>query len=490
MDVIEINRKKLKKQKETQIIEDVIVPDIKEDIVSIIDVNGITYAYKIEKSDGKIKMDGNLECHIVYVSNSGDTRGIVTTFKFSDILEANDIKAEMTLKYKIDLTKIETKILNERKVNITANLLLTYDLYERQKIEIYNDFENIENLQIQSKFQTLNSIVGINTGKAQVKEEIKCNDVDNLAEILRYDINVKNKETKVSYNKILAKAEVEVTIMYLTEDNRISILQSEFPIMSFIDLENVKEDNFCNIDYQMRNVLFKIKSDDTHIIECQLDFELICEAYEVKEIQVVSDLYSLKKDVEFDIKELETDVASTKSENTVDMHEKIEIDDVKKVLYIDANGRIINNTISGDTSNIEGEVELKVYYELASQMGLNVKIVTVPFITKVQNIEKNLEVNILQKEFDLDGNEVIVNLKTSVTSGETRTQKVKIVSNVEIKELTKKDDYSVVVYFVKPSDTLWKIGKDFKVTVDSLIKVNDLENPDIIYPGDKLYIVK
>jgi LysM repeat protein len=99
-------------------------------------------------------------------------------------------------------------------------------------------------------------------------------------------------------------------------------------------------------------------------------------------------------------------------------------------------------------------------------------------------------VNILQKEFDLDGNEVIVNLKTSVTSGETRTQKVKIVSNVEIKELTKKDDYSVVVYFVKPSDTLWKIGKDFKVTVDSLIKVNDLENPDIIYPGDKLYIVK
>jgi LysM repeat protein len=490
MDMIEVNRKKFSKNKETQIIEDVIVPDVKEDLVSIIDVNGIAYAYKIEKTNGKIKIDGNLDCYIVYISSSGDTRGISSTLNFSDLLESNEIKDEMTLKYNIDISKIEAKILNERKLNITASLKISYELYERQKLEIYNEFNEVEGVQVKSQLQTLNSIVGINTGKAQIKESIKAYDMDNIAEILKIDIEVKNKETKVSYNKILAKAEAEISVMYLTEDNRISRVNANFPIMSFIDLENVKEDNFCNIDYQIRNVLFKIKSDDMNSIDCQIDFELNCEVFEAKEMQIVSDLYSLKNDVEFDIKEVEIDNISVNFENTVDINEKIEVEDIKKVLFVDSKSRIVNNTISGNNSNLEGEVELKIYYEVNSQMGLNVKTVTVPFIAKTAKLEKNVEAVILQKEFDLDGNEVIVNLKLNISSSETKTQNIKMVSNVKSKECENQEDYSMIVYFVKTGDTLWEIAKNFKVTVDSLVKVNEIENPDLIYSGDKLYIVK
>jgi LysM repeat protein len=123
-------------------------------------------------------------------------------------------------------------------------------------------------------------------------------------------------------------------------------------------------------------------------------------------------------------------------------------------------------------------------------MGLNVKIVTVPFITKIQKLEDDIEAVILQKEFDLDKNEVIVKLNLNIESSKSKTQKLKMVSNVNCKEASNNNDYSVVVYFIKPEDTLWKIAKNFRVTVDSLIKVNELENPDIIYPGDKLYIVR
>ena len=69
-------------------------------------------------------------------------------------------------------------------------------------------------------------------------------------------------------------------------------------------------------------------------------------------------------------------------------------------------------------------------------------------------------------------------------------QRISIVENVNTKETVNQNDYSMVVYFVKPNDTLWKIAKCFKVTVDSLVESNNLENPDLIYPGEKLYIVK
>jgi LysM repeat protein len=490
MDVIEINRRKFSNQKETQIVEDVIVPDVKEDLVSIIDVNGIAYAYKIEKSSGKIKLDGNLECYIVYISSSGDTRGIGATFNFSNFIESSEIKEEMILKYKIDIQKIEAKILNERKLNLTANISISYELYEKQKIEIYNEFENVEDLQLQSQIQTLNSVVGINVGKAQIKEEIKVPDMDNVAEILKTNIIIKNNETKVSYNKVLAKAEAEIFVMYLTEDNRISTVNITFPIMSFIDLENIKEENYCNIDYQIKNILFKVKSEDTHLIECQIDFELMCEAYEKRDIQIVSDLYSLKNDLEFETKEIETECILPKSENPVNILERIEVEDIKKVLYVDVKSKIISNNISAETSNIEGEIELKIYYEVTSKMGLNVKIVTVPFITKIPKLEDDIEAIILKKEFDIEGNEVIIKLNLNIESIKARVNKIKMVSNVSNKKEISREDYSVVVYFVKSGDSLWKIAKNFRVTVDSLVKVNELENPDIIYPGDKLYIVK
>ena len=45
---------------------------------------------------------------------------------------------------------------------------------------------------------------------------------------------------KISYNKILTKAEANVKIMYLTEDNRIGTISSKIPIVGFIDIPDVK----------------------------------------------------------------------------------------------------------------------------------------------------------------------------------------------------------------------------------------------------------
>ena len=46
-------------------------------------------------------------------------------------------------------------------------------------------------------------------------------------------------------------------------------------------------------------------------------------------------------------------------------------------------------------------------------------------------------------------------------------------------------------HFISPSrvgDTLWKIAKKFGSTVDEIVKVNGIENPDVIMPGEQLFI--
>ena len=46
------------------------------------------------------------------------------------------------------------------------------------------------------------------------------------------------------------------------------------------------------------------------------------------------------------------------------------------------------------------------------------------------------------------------------------------------------------IYVVQPGDTLWDLAKKFNTTVDDIIELNDIENPDLIYPGEKLRITQ
>ena len=43
-------------------------------------------------------------------------------------------------------------------------------------------------------------------------------------------------------------------------------------------------------------------------------------------------------------------------------------------------------------------------------------------------------------------------------------------------------------YIVRPGDTLWTISQRFNTTIDSIKSKNNLDNPNIIYPGSTLFI--
>ena len=61
------------------------------------------------------------------------------------------------------------------------------------------------------------------------------------------DVKIINKETKISYNKVLVKADASVKIMYRTEDNRICTTSNLIPIMGFIDMPDVTDESMCNV---------------------------------------------------------------------------------------------------------------------------------------------------------------------------------------------------------------------------------------------------
>ena len=70
--------------------------------------------------------------------------------------------------------------------------------------------------------------------------------------------------------------------------------------------------------------------------------------------------------------------------------------------------------------------------------------------------------------------------------------KEKAVLNMEMKpiDVDKKMELpGITCYIVRPGDTLWSIAKRHYTTVERIKEINGLDS-DMIYPGDKLVILK
>lgn len=484
-----INKKTASTTKILEINGDVIVPDIKPDIVNIINTNGIPYIYKEDISTGRVRLDGNIDTYVVYLSDSGETRSIQTTLTFSDSIEETTITEKSFSKQSISLEMIEAKVLNERKLSIRASVRIKSEIFEQSQIEITSDFNEIEGVEKLKETLDIKSIIGSNRVKTSIKEDISVDNSFSLAEILKTDVEITNLENKISYNKVLAKADANIKVVFLSEDGRIGVTSSTIPVMSFIDIDKITDTHTCSVEYSIRNMLFKVNSKEMHSIACQIDFEVSCEAFETRTIDVIEDMYGIKNNVDFTRRDVEVQVSQKESVERISINERVVVEDILNVCDVNCRPRIVNRTKSGNYFNCECEMAMSIYYEADNRNGLNVKEVVLPFMMKTES-EEEFSFSISKKQFTVSNENVNCDIEILAKKDSDCLKRITVIDDVSTSECEEDEEYKMFMYFVKSGDTIWKIAKRFKVCVKDIIALNKLENPDRICVGDRLYIMR
>lgn len=489
-NTVTINKKTASTTKILEVNGDIIVPDIKPDIVNIINTNGIAYIYKEDITTGRVRVDGNIDTYVVYLADNGETRSIQTTLTFAESIEESNISEMSFLKQNIMLESIESKVLNERKISIKASVKIKSEIYEKSEIEIASDFEGMEDAQKLKETLDIKSIIGRNKVKTSIKEDVAVDNNFSVAELLKTDIEITNLENKISYNKVLAKADANIKIIFLSEDGRIGLTSSTIPVMSFIDMDKITDKNICNVEYSIRNMLFKANSKEMNSISCQIDFDVSCEAFETKTVEVIQDMYGIKNNIDFIRKDVEVQINSEDSCERANINEKILVEDILNIYDVNCSAKVINISKSGSFFNYECELGLSIYYEADNRNGLNVKNVAIPFMVKFEGGEEDLEFNIIKKQFTVNNENVDCEVEILSKQTNNSLKRISIIENVTCSEVEEEDEYKMFMYFVKSGDTIWKIAKKFKVCMNDIISLNNLENPDRINVGDRLYIMK
>ncbi len=487
-NMISINKKMAEKVKTVEIKGDIIVPDTKPDIVNIINTNSNPYIYKEECSDGKYRFDGNVDTHIIYLSENGETKCIGTTLDFMDFIEDTNIKTQMSTKYRMEIVSVETKILNERKISVAIQLQICFNFFECNEIEYLDDLGSLSGVEKLQETVDLNTMIAANTIKSSLKEDISIDETDAIADILKSDISVTNMENKMSYHKVLSKADVNIKILYMTESAKVGTVEATVPIMNFIDMEKVTDEDTCDTSYKVRNMLFKINTKEMKSISCQIDFEVSCEVYQRKTIELVQDMYGLEKNISFNQKTIEVQTGMEVTKEIVNISQSILVEDIRSIYDVDCRANITNKTPMGNSCNYEGELCADIYFDTGNNLG--VKNAKIPFMVKLDCMTDDIEINFVKKHFKLNNEDVICDIDLEVKPNAANYKTIRIIEDVEEEECEDESDYAMVVYFVKDGDTIWNIARDFKVTMASIIQNNNLQDNTKINVGEKLYIMK
>ncbi len=491
--------KKVATRKEMIFVEgDVIVPDAKPDVLNIICTSGVVCIYKKEMIDEKIKIEGNVDTYIMYMTDDSQerTRGINTSLDLSEVITIPNITSEMEGNIGTNIKEIEAKVINERKISIKATVELTIEVVSKEEISIVNSLENTEEIKMLQEQLRVNSLIGSGETKIYAKENISIDNIDNLVEILKLNVGIGNKDIKISYNKVLTKAEAEVKLVYLTEDNRINKTVATIPIIGFVDIQDVNEGNLCDTNYEIRNIIVKPNSIEEHSVYIEMEINVTTTAYEEKTINMIQDLYSPSENIEFNKKTIRTIAGKREVLDTKDISERLKIEEVqgRNIIDVDVTPIIIKQNMTGNKITYNGELELR-FMLMGDDLQIMIKKESIPFeytidnISDSDNLNVHTNIEIGNQDFVIqEGGEVLANVQMRMNTMLDNNVNINTIDEVQTTGEREEQDYSIIMYIVKKDDSLWKIAKMFGSTIDDIARVNGIEDENMIFPGQKLFI--
>ena len=512
-EAVRLNRSIGEDTTQNVIENDIIVPDVKPDIVRMLMVDGDAWINGAEAATDRILINGTIRHKILYISDDPDqpVRSITSSSAFQYSMDIPDTRQGMYCRAKCDIEHMEYEILNSRKVNVKTIISLYGRVTDQSDQFITQDLAGIDDIQVLRNTISVNSYIGDCRIECPAREIL---DIPAgkpaVLEILRSDVKIAAKEYKPLENKIIANGELNISTLYVSDDETRSIqfVEHEIPFNHLVDLPGVNEDSYCNIDFELGDILAEAVEDaDGELRQLKYDANLVvyAECYGTKNVEIVEDAYNPNSRVVIEKDQLKLEEVVSENKSQVTLKETIELDETAPVIQelFNVLGKLSlsGSEISDGRVTVEGVVVSNILY-LADNSEQPVYCVggEIPFrhTVNMEGAEAGMGLGI---EMDIEHlsysiispKEVEVRFVIGLNTRLNRQVSVPVItkaSELPLDESRLEEQPSITIYFVQPGDTLWSIAKRYYTTVDELVRNNDLSDIKEIVPGEQIIILR
>lgn len=499
---LNLNKSKIIEKDERWIEQDIIVPDNMPDAIKIINITSTPYINDIEVNNGRIKIVGKMNYCVIYRANDEEMsiRGLNVSHPYTTSLEKSNIKNKDDIIINSSLKNIIFSLPNERKIAIKNEVSFNINIIENVNVDIIKDFPKDQDIEYNKCKNCFNNVKERKKSIISSSEDVMLlKDAVSIYEILKVKCKIKDTEFKESYNKIMLKGVLEICILYLGENKNICTEKVDVPFSSMVELSNISDKSHFNIDYCMRDLNVRINPDiDQKTLNVDYKIENNITLYEKEEVEYINDFYSKTRDLKYDIKDVDISASEYNVEKEINITESISdiIPDNSRIVEYSLDTSGVIPTLEDNIIKINGVAKLNIITQNKDTNELESKTIDImvdqnfPIEDNWKNSNIHIKIEDIKLNVVQNGNSVDIKITIYAKINVENILSMSSIENIEDLPINLKDISSINIYIVKPGDSIWKIAKKYKTSMENIIKINKLEDPHMIDIGQKILIIR
>lgn len=486
-----------------------LIKDSYPDVQKILGIDANTVITNKETLADKVMVEGQINYSVLYLSvdesDIARINSVNLSEKFADYLELNNEEHKILCDVECVIEHIQASIMNERKIAIDGVRVIKWQLYKVGEFEFVKDIEGKEDIQIQKKSEEINKIIGEKDiellGKSIMKVTMDKPEID---DILKCSMNLHKKETKLGEGKIYFGCYCKIEVLYKGRDtDDVILLQDDVYLSKEEELVGATSEMMTSNQVDIVNYDYMVAPDDlgeNRIINVEFLAKGLVKVLSKELIELIKDAYSPSSEME--LVKNNSDIGLVHGIVNADImlkdniFPKNEKDKIGNVIISYGNPIVTDRLIENDRVRVEGVLKVSALYKTADDdMQINSCSGEIPFSTIVDlkgtkpKMNATVQVRLESLDSIIEANTIAIRATVSLTVKLSyKVNREWIVDVVQVRDEPKVKLASVTIYFVNKGDTLWSLAKKYGTTVDTLVKINELEDSDVINVGQKLII--
>lgn len=492
--------------------DDYNVPDYRPDIIKVLKEKGELRFDEVKAGNGAAWVKGSLIFRVLY--RSEQTNGKISCLRgeipFQEKLNVDGLQEHEKVTAAGEIEDTTIGVINSRKLNVRAVVVLRVLAEEEMDEEFTSKLEETEEYEQRiGNRDALALLAGERDICRQKSEIVLPSSKPNVREILWRSIELRNVESHIKEGKASVTGEVLLAVLYSEEEEneRLQWYETTVPLECGVDCEAEEEDSIYKIKVTPISMELEVKPDydgEERILVLELALAMDIRVWREENLELLTDIYSLKKKVVPVCKERMLEKLLVKNYAKCRMTEQMELpESQEKILQICACEGRVNLEKKEPVENgiqAEGTVTVELLYITTDD---NMPVGT---IKEIYPFSQLIEIPDMSSSLRMELDCGIEQLSAVMLDQEHIEMKAVIhldllafeeqmVSNIEEVEETPLDmeklqnSPGLVGYIAKAGDDLWTIAKENHTTIRDIMETNGWKEKELM-PGDTILIVK
>lgn len=500
-DSVNFNETLYESGSEQSIDTQINLPEYCRDVERILKCMVIPNVFACQITGDRVTADGEALIRVIYVSDKGTIECYEQATPFSKYAEVRDISNECNAMATATSEYVNCRAVSPRRLSVNGNINVRFCVTSLSGVPVAMSANGCG---VQTKNETVNADMPVGQCRKMFEMgetvAIEQNEPP-ISSIIRSDAIADIESIKCIANKMLIKGEMIVDFLYKADNDSDMLvhLRHSMPLSQIVEISGIDENSACDCTVNVVCVNLVAKTDsngENRLIDLSVKAIICVDAYENRDITLVTDSYSTEYEVRCDSKNIELvrhihNYIETKTVRATVDAANLNIAEISDISCRKIEGSAIpeNDKINGSGSGVMGIL----YKDKNGEYGYTERTVDFKFDCQGKQSDDRINAVPFFTVSEISGatvgeDKIEIKMNVNINMPILECIQMRVCTDIEPDEsrIKTQNGSTLTVYFAAPGENLWNIAQNYNTTVEAIKDENDLSQ-DII--GEKMMLM-